>query len=128
MIFDWFEDWPGTGLSCGCEWCGPLDRGATQVFADLLDFACPECGEVLAIVHFPTAAHIEAAAGRGHSEALEMLGRVRDAQRAQQVFERRKLRSPDQLPDLAGDALDCTSSKHFGPEMLSAKRRLSFSS
>ena len=55
---------------------------------------------------YPTAGEVEAAAHGRHPEAVGMLDQVRSAQRAQQEFERVKLQSGDQLPDLDGDSLE----------------------
>ena len=106
QMFSWFDDWRDADLACTCGWSGWLDKRYAEPFDALMHFECRACDEILAIVSYPTAGEVEVAAHRAQPEAMEMLDQVREAQRAQQEFERVKLRSGDQLPDLDGDALE----------------------
>lgn len=104
--FSWFDNWKHCELSCSCGWTGRIDPGRTETFRELVDFRCPNCDAILAIISFPTEADIEAAATRGHSEAREMMKTVLAVRRRREEFDRVKLREPDQLPDIDGSSLD----------------------
>jgi hypothetical protein len=53
-MFSYFDDWQNQGLQCGCGWRGPLRADGMDHHQELMDFCCPECDTMLAIVSYPT--------------------------------------------------------------------------
>ena len=99
-----YEDWRGASWTCkACGWLGLgellLDG---EVFSDLMEMDCPKCAKLVAVISFPT-----------YAEAQNVWSRVPEADRAMlelvnarhQEFNRLKLKTPDQLPDLDADEL-----------------------
>jgi hypothetical protein len=44
---DNYENFP---LSCGCGWRGKLDDDGVEVYEEVMDFTCPDCDKILAII------------------------------------------------------------------------------
>ena len=72
-------------------------RGVLESFADLSEYACPRCGEKIAVVMYPSIAESRAnwkdldPADQAYIEAIES---------RQREFASRSLKTPDQLPDI----------------------------
>jgi hypothetical protein len=102
-MFSYFDDWQNQGLQCGCGWRGPLRADGMDHHQELMDFCCPECDTMLAIVSYPT-----------DEEGLENLENLSEPDR-KSVLRRQKflaeaaslaLERADQLPDIERDALE----------------------
>jgi len=94
-------------LTCpACGWSGVAGDGAVECRDELFDVSCPHCARLLLVVSAPTADETRQAAEHGDARAQEQL--QLDEARASflREFEERKLKSPDQLPDLNGDRLE----------------------
>ncbi len=102
-IFNWFDNWKTESIDCPkCGWHGVIDTKQTEDFDELLDFRCPDCNEMLAIINFPTPDEV-----REHADEISPEDQVfYDKQLAHAAdFEEHHLESPDQLPAIEGDPL-----------------------
>ncbi len=75
--FEYYDDWQGQPLSCSCGWTGVLDDDGTELYDALMDYKCPRCERVLAIIMYPTDQDIHETAAKGHPQALAQLARMR---------------------------------------------------
>jgi len=102
--FNYYDDWRNALLTCPvCGWQGRWEQAEINVHRELMDAECPQCVShppMLAIVSFATGAETKRAAGEGNAEAIRELGRVLQRESRLEVFERDKLKTVDQLPDL----------------------------
>lgn len=100
-----FDDWRERSYQCQrCNWSGrgsELQRG--EIFSEVYEMDCPRCGqEAVAVIQIPTWEEKR----QNWDKLSEEDKRAVEAFEAHlQEFERRKLRSPDQLPDLQGESL-----------------------
>lgn len=100
----YYDNWRDENYACdACAWRGRgKDLAHGETFADLFEVDCPECGGRIATVTFPTLDESRKnwdKVSPGDKLVVQMTeARLED-------FDRRGLRSPDQLPDLAGDDL-----------------------
>jgi predicted RNA-binding Zn-ribbon protein involved in translation (DUF1610 family) len=92
-------------FSChSCSWRGPgsqLKQG--ELFAQLVEYDCPQCGERVTFASFPTYAETQAAAEAGNAEAIEGLAGIDEAKRRwDRVLETRRsaVAAPAELVDL----------------------------
>ncbi len=102
-IFNWFDNWKTESLAClKCGWHGTIDTDSTGEYDQLLDFHCPKCNVMLAIINFPTLDEI-----REHPDKLSAAEKGFYAQRMEldAEFEKTNLESPDQLPAISADPL-----------------------
>lgn len=102
-MFDWFDNWKTESLACPkCGWQGTIDMDSTNEFDELLDFRCPKCDEMLAIINFPTPDEV-----REHWDELSAEERSIYGERMEldAEFEETHLESPAQLPEIADDPL-----------------------
>lgn len=97
-----YFDRPTSLVECrGCAWGGQgseLRQG--EVFRELVEYDCPNCGERVLFVLFPTRAEVESAAASGVADAIAMLASVRRAdQRWSRVVTSRAVpvSEPDEL-------------------------------
>ena len=98
--------WQKASFVCPqCGWSGLSDGMERGLYNELMDFSCPSCDKMLAIVGFPTTAEVRAAAAAGEPEAIEQLEYVVRGERFQERRLESQLQSPEQLPDLAGEEL-----------------------
>jgi DNA-directed RNA polymerase subunit RPC12/RpoP len=100
----YYSDWQTQVYACGkCGWRGK--GGACQqgeIFSELFEICCPECGEKVGLVMFPTFAE-----SRQNWHKVSDLDKkaVEIGETLQKDFASRRLNTPDQLPDLEGDDL-----------------------
>lgn len=102
-IFNWFDNWKTESIACSkCGWQGAIDMDSTGEFDQLLDFRCPKCDEMLAIISFPTPDEV-----REHRDELsaEEQGFYARQMELDAEFEKNHLESPDQLPAITADHL-----------------------
>ena len=100
-----FDD--SAAIMCpGCGWSGPGAEASIEQHEELLDVSCPRCDRMLLIVNYPTPAETREAAALGHPQALEDSQFLDARSTFLAEFERRKLRSVDQLPELDGERLE----------------------
>ncbi len=93
-------------LTCPrCGWNGTAKEGDTELYRELFDVSCPKCEQMLLIVSYPTTADTEEAAKKGNKKALKELSSSRRRNEFLQSFEREKLESTRQLPELEGEEL-----------------------
>lgn len=93
-------------LTCPrCGWNGTAKEGDKESYSELFDVSCPNCEQMLLIVSYPTTGETEEAAKGGNKEALEELASLRRRHEFLESFERDRLRSPQQLPELEGETL-----------------------
>jgi hypothetical protein len=106
--FRWFDDWRRAPLRCPvCGWDGELDPDDVEVYDQLMDFSCPDCEKILAIISYPAPGEVRrAAAAGGNPEATEMLSSVTAREERHARFSASRLNGPEQLPDLEGDVLE----------------------
>jgi hypothetical protein len=83
-----------------------------EVASDCAIIECPQCARSLGTVVFPNLRDTEEAAAQGYEEAIRELPEMRDTVKHAisriERFERGKLKSIDQLPELDGAALEFT--------------------
>lgn len=105
-IYSYFENYRSETFRCQrCQWSGGFEKLDREYYRDLFDGSCPRCNQMLIIVEYPTANEIRTAASQGNAEAKGALPLVQQREALDAAFEQESLKSPDQLPDLAGDAL-----------------------
>jgi hypothetical protein len=71
-----------------------------------LDEEEQKCSKMLLVVPFPTAEQVKEAAAAGNVEAINELPLVLRREALWERFERTKLKSPEQLPDLQEEEID----------------------
>lgn len=89
-----------------CQWKGTGEEVEPEVRRDALDIECPRCGTLILIILYPTLDQTREAAGKGNEKALRELRGAEEAERKHKDFEERKLKGPEQLPDLSEDGLE----------------------
>ena len=77
-----------------CHWTGAAKEGDRGEYKDLFDVSCPKCSKV------------REAAAAGNVDAINTLPNVLRRETLWERFERTKLNSPEQLPDLQEEELD----------------------
>jgi hypothetical protein len=102
--FKYYDDWRNAVLTCPvCGWQGRWEQANINHHGELMDAECPKCesaAPMLAIVSHATAAETKEAAAKGNSEAGRELGAIVKMESRWETFERDKLKSIEQLPDL----------------------------
>lgn len=102
-IFNWFDNWKMESLDCPkCGWQGQIDMGSTNEFDELLDFRCPKCDTMLAIINYPTPDEVRENQDKlsATEKAFYVAQREHDAE-----FSKNHLESPSQLPMIEADPL-----------------------
>ena len=89
-----------------CHWTGAAKDGDRGEYKDLFDVRCPKCSKMLLVVPFPTGEQVKEAAAAGNVEAINALPLVHRREALEERFERTKLKSPEQLPDLQEEEID----------------------
>jgi hypothetical protein len=100
----YYSDWQELPYTCPeCAWSG-LGKACKQgqMFRELFELCCPNCGEKLGIVLFPT---VEESRQNWDKVSEADKRAVETIEFRQRDFANRGLKSPDQLPDLEGDDL-----------------------
>jgi hypothetical protein len=96
--FHYYDNWEQIILHCAdCDWSGAFKEGSVGYFNELMDSSCPRCpsGLPLAIVLYPTLDEMRANIDKpGVREELESW------ERSIEYFESRKLKTPEQLPEI----------------------------
>ncbi len=88
-----------------CGWSG-LPDGHKGYYNELFDISCPKCDKMLYVVSYPTRQETEEAAVAGNQAAKDHLVTFSVRDKILQNFEAKKLKSPDELPNLEGSKLD----------------------
>jgi hypothetical protein len=108
--FNYYDDWRNSILTCPvCGWQGRWEQANINHHSELMDAECPKCDShppMLAIVSYATGAEAKQAAKAGNPEAMRELGRVLQRERRLESFERDKLKTVEQLPDLPDAACE----------------------
>jgi hypothetical protein len=107
--FKYYEDWRNSILTCPvCGWQGRWEEAEINHHSELMDAECPKCASppMLAIVSYATADETKQAAKEGNPEAMRELGRVVQSETRRESFERDKLKTVEQLPDLPDAACE----------------------
>lgn len=91
-----------------CGWKGKCSEAPGETFDDLCEVDCPKCHSRLGLLVYPTTEEVRQAAAQGHESAKTdlMMVEIKDARWNR--FEREKLKSPDDLPELSGAHLHIT--------------------
>ena len=99
---NYFDGWQDREIACdSCEWRGTGSGTAMgEVFRDLYERDCPQCGSRLLVVSFPTPEEIRAAAAESNPEALSMLKSLEKREARWDRWEVERLARVEQLPDL----------------------------
>ena len=111
-LWPYYSAWQKEKFQCQhCEWSGnvgfaDLDYGSDS--AALIE--CPQCYQSLGVVEFPNLKDTEEAAAQGNAEAIAALPdfrqRVNHNWELLEKFEREKITSVDQLPELQEESLE----------------------
>lgn len=106
ILNNYFEYSAASPLRCTeCNWSGIAQDGVRDNHSDLFDVSCPKCEKMLLVVPYPTFDQIREAAQRDHPEAISMMPTIEKAELRRNEFDRSKLKSTDQLPELYGSEL-----------------------
>lgn len=106
VLNNYFEYSDASPLRCPeCNWSGIAQEGVREAHADLFDVSCPKCEKMLLVVPYPTFDQIREAAQNGRPDAQSMMPSIEKSELRRKEFDREKLKSPDQLPELDGDEL-----------------------
>jgi hypothetical protein len=105
--FSYFDDWKTAVLTCPkCGWSGSFEEAAVEYHEELMDCSCPVCAwpdaPMLAIVSYPTLEEAEANSSKLSREEKASLSKRK--QFLAEV-EQTRLKSPDDLPDVAGSRI-----------------------
>ena len=99
-----------------CGWSGAAREASDEYYEELFDVSCPRCERMILIVSYPTPAETKEAAEDGDPRAQKEMQFVDARESFLREFDRRKLRSADQLPDLDGDRLEFLWDMSWGDE------------
>lgn len=92
-----------------CESCGRTGVPVQgEWFTDLMELNCPSCGQVVALVSYPTPEQTRQAAAQGHPEARRELERLEEMERRWARAKQLELKADSELPDLEGERLVIT--------------------
>jgi hypothetical protein len=108
--FNYYDEWRNALLTCPvCGWQGRWEQAEVNHHSELMDAECPRCEShppMLAIVSYATGDETKQAAKAGNAEAIRELGRVVQRESRLATFERHKLKTVEQLPDLPDAACE----------------------
>jgi hypothetical protein len=105
-IYQYFETWKDTVVTCTCgRWSGKIVEAGRESHRELIDFHCPVCDEIVAIIGNPTEKEIRDAAAQGNPEAIASLPALDAWVNRVETGRVMALESPDQLPDIEGERL-----------------------
>lgn len=98
----YYDDWKISVLTCPkCGWTGRFEEGVVEYYNELCDCSCPNCewpdSPMLAIVSYPT---IDESRKNWNKLSESERKEVKDIERFQTDFKRRKLRKSSQLPEI----------------------------
>ena len=74
-IFAYYsDDWRSKIFTCpSCGWQGVADGMDMELYAELADYSCTECDDMILIVSFPTMEETRTAAAAGNEKAAATL-------------------------------------------------------
>jgi hypothetical protein len=110
-IFGFYDDWKTEVLECPiCGWKGTFYQGGVSYDIDIMDSSCPECAPIrrsmLAIVGSPTIEEAEQNWSKlTEEEKARVVARRAFLKDFKERWEAAHLKSPDQLPELAGEEI-----------------------
>lgn len=109
-ILKWYSNWRKERFVCShCGWEGP---GVDTCPNETGIMECPRCDRGVGTIEFPTLRETEEAAAQGNEDAIRDLPGVREQinriDARTKRFEREKLSSTNQLPELVGESLEFT--------------------
>jgi hypothetical protein len=102
-LFNYFDNWKNEALTC--EQCGrkwKLDLKRADEYEQPLEFRCPACDAVLAIVNFPTVDEMKENWDKLSPSEKELCSTAEDLDRD---FAITNLNSPAQLPDIEAEQI-----------------------
>jgi hypothetical protein len=110
-VYKYYSGWQYETLACEkCDWTGTVgfqDLEAGDVAAII---ECPKCCASLGVLLYPNLQETKDAAAQGNEEAIKALpsfeSRTQHNRELLEKFGKEKLRSADQLPDVAGNSLE----------------------
>jgi hypothetical protein len=88
-----------------CGWTGTGVGAEMNVFRELVDLRCPNCEQMLVIVANPTIEETKRAAAAGNPRAIADMDYVRQIEAFRARWERERLHSAAELPELEGTEL-----------------------
>ena len=102
--YDYKED---EEIECSqCNWKGLAKDLGKENYRDLYDASCPKCYKMLLIVQYPTPDEVKQQFEAGNKEVEGDYMGVLVTEAHNKRFQERKLKSPEQLPEIQGNKLD----------------------
>jgi hypothetical protein len=110
-ICKYYSDWQHEAFTCSqCGWTGTVGFGDLEAGDVAAIIECPKCYRSVGVVLYPSLQETREAAAQGNEEAIKALpsleSRIERNWELLHRFEREKIRSADQLPDLDGESLE----------------------
>ena len=107
----YYSGWQKELFACGqCGWTGTVSHKDLEAGDVAAIIECPKCYKSLGVVLYPNLQETKEAAAQGNEEAIKALpsfeSRIKDNWELLDRFEKEKLRSADQLPNLDGEVLE----------------------
>jgi hypothetical protein len=100
LTFSTYEIWEGKNVECHlCGWRGQLSNERKHLENDWVEILCGNCSEAVAFITFPSKAEAKAAQDQQTVTMFEVMEANTSA------FERERLSSADQLPDIDSDEI-----------------------
>ena len=113
-MWPYYSNWQNEPVTCaGCGWTGRVScNDVGDITSGAATIECPNCSRSLGTLLFPNLKETEEAAARGNEEAIAALPgfrqRVNHNWKLLERYEREKISSVDQLPELDGESLEFT--------------------
>lgn len=110
-VCKYYSDWQHETFTCSqCGWTGNVSYKDLEAGDVAAIIECPSCYRSLGVVLYPNIEETREAAAKGNEEAIKTLpsfdSRIERNWELLDRFEREKLRSTGQLPDVDGEALE----------------------
>src|ERR1022692_4526265 len=110
-VCKYYSDWQHEPFTCSqCGWTGTVGVEDLEVGDVAAIIECPKCYRSIGVVLFPNLQDTKEAAAQGNEKAIQALPgfgvRIERNWELLEKFEREKIRSADQLPDLEGESLE----------------------
>ncbi|MDO8527153.1 MAG: hypothetical protein Q7T03_05635 [Deltaproteobacteria bacterium] len=99
----YYDNWHEEIYRCTCGWTGLGKECPTgETFAQLYEIDCPQCHEHVDVIEYPTFAEC-----RDNWDKVSEIDKrvVEIGERQQALYKEHSLKSPNDLPDLAGEKL-----------------------
>ena len=105
------SDWQHETFTCGqCGWTGKVGHEDLEAGDVAAIIECPKCYRSLGVVLYPNLEETKEAAAQGDAEAINALpsfaARIERNRELLDRFEKQKIRSADQLPNLDHESLE----------------------